>query len=426
MLYLIYNRQKKGWLRLIIQQVEKHMIKKGHSYFNMFCEYTHLAKNLYNHANYLVRKEFVESGKWLRYQDLDKLLKEDSEFLDYRNMPASQSAQQVLRLLETNWKSFFNSIKDWSKNKGKYLGRPRLPKYKPKSGNLVLIVTNQQVRRKGDLLIFPKTFCGFTVKPRCVTLANFEKINQVRVVPTNQSFCLEIVYSISVESELRSDNGRYMGIDLGLDNLATIVTNTGLNPMIVNGKGLKSINQYYNKVASHYKSVAKQMNNQHYTNRLYRLTQKRNLKIEDYLHKVSRYIVDFALENQINTIIVGNNKNWKQSSSLGKVTNQAFVSIPHRKLIDKIYYKARTYGIQVILTEESYTSGTSFLDGELPQKEFYNKKRRVMRGLFVSNKGIRINADVNAAFQIIKKVFPNVFADGIEGVVLHPIRVGIV
>ena len=410
----------------VIQQVEKHIIKKSHPYYNMLCEYTHLAKNLYTHANYLVRNEFVETGKWLQYQELDKILKQDFDYPDYRNMPASQSAQQVLRLLETSWKSFFKSIKDWSKNKEKYSGKPKLPKYKPKDGKMVLIITNQQVRQKGDLLHFPKTFCGFTVRPRCITLDNFEKINQVRVVPKGQSFCLEIVYSISVESDLLPDNGRYMSIDLGLDNLATVVTNIGLNPIIVNGKGLKSTNQYYNKKKAHYQSVAKQMNNQHYTNRLYRLTQKRNLKVEDYLHKASRYIVDFALENQINTIVIGNNKNWKQSSSLGKVTNQAFVSIPHQKLIDKICYKAQLCGIQVILTEESYTSGTSFLDSELPEKVYYNKKRRVHRGLFVSNQGIKINADVNAAFQIMKKVFPNVFSDGVEGVVLHPVRVGIV
>lgn len=410
----------------ILQQVEKHVIKMSHPYYNMFCEYTHLAKNLYNHANYLVRNEFVETQKWLRYRDLDKILKEDLEFPDYHNMPASQSAQQVLRLLEINWKSFFNSIKDWSKNKDKYSGQPKLPKYKPKDGKMVLPLTNQQVKIKGELLHFPKSFCGFTVKPRCITLENFEKINQVRVVPNGQSFCLEVVYSISVESEIHSDNGRYMSIDLGLDNLATVVTNVGLNPIIVNGKGLKSNNQYYNKKKAHYQSVAKQMNNQNYTNRLYRLTQKRNLKVEDYLHKASRYIVNFALENQINTIVIGNNKNWKQSSSLGKVTNQAFVSIPHQKLIDKICYKSQLCGIQVILTEESYTSGTSFLDGELPQKEFYNKKRRVRRGLFVSNNGVKLNADVNAAFQIMKKVFPNEFSDGVEGVVLHPVRVGII
>lgn len=410
----------------VIQQVEKHVIKKSNPYYNMFCEYTHLAKNLYNHANYLVRNEFTETGKWLRSYDLDKILKEDLEFSDYRNMPASQSAQQVLRLLETNWKSFFNSIKDWSKNKEKYLGKPKLPKYKPKDGKMVLPLTNQQVKVKEDLLHFPKTFCGFTVKLRCITLDNFEKINQVRVVPKGQSFCLEIVYSVSVESDLLSDNGRYMSIDLGLDNLATVVTNTGLQPIIVNGKGLKSTNQYYNKTKAHYQSVAKQMNNKNYTNRLHQLTRKRNFKIEDSLHKISRFIVDTALLNEVTTIVIGNNKNWKQSSSLGKVTNQAFVSIPHQKLIDKICYKAQLCGIQVVLTEESYTSGTSFLDNELPEETYYNKKRRVHRGLFVSNKGVKINADVNAAFQIMKKVFPNVYTDGIEGVVLHPVRVNIV
>ena len=409
-----------------IQQVEKHIIKKSHPYYAMFCEFTHQSKNLYNHANYLVRKEFLETGKWLRYQDLDKILRQDINYPDYTDMPAAQSAQQTLRLLDANWKSFFKSIKDWSKNKEKYLGKPKLPKYKSKDGKLVLIVTNQQIKQKEDLLTFPKSFQGFKLKPRCVTLANFEKINQIRIVPNNQVFCVEIVYSVSIDDTLLSDNGRYMSIDLGLDNLVTVVTNTGLQPIIVNGKGLKSINQYYNKVTSRYKSVAKQMNNQHYTSRLYRLTQKRNLKIEDYLHKVSRYIVDFAIENQINTIIIGNNKNWKQSSSLGKVTNQTFVSIPHQKLIEKICYKARNCGIQVILTEESYTSGTSFLDNELPQKNFYNKKRRVHRGLFVSNEGVQINADVNAAYQILKKVFPNEFSDGIEGVVLHPVRVDII
>ena len=392
----------------------------------MLCEYTHLAKNLYNHANYLVRKEFTETGKWLRYQELDKLLRRDIDYPDYKNIPEAQSAQQTLRLLDANWKSFFIAIKDWSKNKDKYSGKPKLPKYKPKDGRMVFILTNQRIRLKDDLLHFPKSFKGFTIKPRCVCLHNFEKINQIRIVPQNQIFCVEIVYSISIDDNMRPDNGRYMSIDLGLDNLATVITNVGLNPIIVNGKGLKSNNQYYNKQKAYYQSVAKRMNNNFYTNRLYRLTQKRNFKIEDSLHKISKFIVATALSNNIHTIVIGNNKNWKQSISLGKRTNQSFVNIPHRKLIEKIIYKARNAGINVILTEESYTSGTSFLDGELPTKEFYNKDRRIHRGLFVSNQGIRINADVNAAYQIMKKVFPNAFADGIEDVVLHPVRVNII
>lgn len=410
----------------IIQQVEKHIIKRSHPYYSMFCEYTHLAKNLYNHANFLVRTEFAKTGKWLRYQELDKILRRDVDYPDYKNMMAAQSAQQTLQLLDRNWKSFFKSIKDWSKNKDKYSGKPKLPKYKPKDGKMVFILTNQQVKLRNDLIYFPKSFQSFTVKPRCVRLDNFKKINQVRIVPNNQIFCLEIVYSISIDDALLPDNGHYMSIDLGLDNLATIVTNTGLNPIIVNGKGLKSNNQYYNKKKAHYQKVVKQMNDKFYTNRLYRLTQNRNFKIEDSLHKISKFIVTSALSNNIHTIVIGNNKDWKRDVSLGKRLNQSFVNIPHRKLIEKIIYKARNVGINVILTEESYTSGTSFIDGEFPKKEFYNKKRRKHRGLFVSNQGVQINADVNAAYQIMKKVFPNVFADGIEGVVLHPVRVDII
>ena len=411
---------------IITQQVEKHVIKKGHPYYSMFCDYTHLAKNLYNHANFLVRNEFLNEGKWLRNHDLEKRLSQDIDYPDYKNMPAAQSAQQTLRLLDNNWNAFFKAIKEWSRNKDKYSGRPKLPKYKPKDGKMVFILTNQQVRLKDDLLCFPKSFDRFTMKPRCVRLDNFNKINQVRIVPRNQIFCVEIVYSISVSDTFLTDNGRYMSIDLGLDNLATVVTNTGLEPVIVNGKGLKSNNQYYNKKNAHYQKVAKQMNSKFYTNRLYRLAQKRNFKIEDSLHKISKFIVTSALSNDIHTIVIGNNKDWKRDISLGKKVNQSFVNIPHQKLIEKIIYKARNVGINVIITEESYTSGTSFLDRENPEMSFYNKKRRTHRGLFVSNDGISINADVNGAYQIMKKVFPNVFADGIEGAVLHPVRVDII
>lgn len=409
-----------------IQQVEKHIIKKSHPYYSMFCEFTHQSKNLYNHANYLVRKDFIETGKWLRYHALDKILRKDIEYPDYKNMPTAQSAQQTLRLLDDNWRSFFKSIKDWSKNKGKYSGKPKLPKYKSKDGRLVLTLTNQQIKQNENLISFPKSFCGFTIKSRCVTLSNFEKLNQIRIIPQNQVFCIEIVYSIFIEDTVIQDNWQYMSIDLGLDNLAAIVTNTGLKPILINGKGLKSNNQYYNKKKAYYQSIAKQMNEKNYTARLHRLTLKRNFKIEDSLHKVSKLIIDTALSNQITKIVIGNNKCWKHSISLGKRVNQAFVNIPHQKLIDKISYKAQKCGIQVILTKESYTSGTSFIDSEPPRKEFYNKQRRIHRGLFVSNKGISVNADVNGAYQIMKKVFPNEFSNGIEGVVLHPVKVNIV
>jgi putative transposase len=167
------------------------------------------------------------------------------------------------------------------------------------------------------------------------------------------------------------------------------------------------------------------MNSRDYTNRMDSITRKRDYKINDYMHKASKYLVDYALENNFNTVVIGNNKGWKQKSSMSKLVNQSFVGIPHMKFIQTVKYKAPNVGLNGILTEESYTSGTSFLDNEEPVKENYNKSRRVHRGLFVSNSGVKINADVNGAYQILKKVFPKAYANGIEGVALHPVRVSV-
>ena len=156
-----------------------------------------------------------------------------------------------------------------------------------------------------------------------------------------------------------------------------------------------------------------------------KLTRKRNNKLDDCLHKISRFMIRYAMEKGANTIVIGNNKNWKQKSQMSKKVNQNFVGIPHKRLLNRIAYKAEEHGINVIITEESYTSGTSFLDMEEPKKCNYNKTRRIHRGLFVSNNGTKINADVNGSLQIMRKVFPNAFADGIEGVVLHPVRVNV-
>ena len=411
---------------MIVQRVEKHRIKQNNAYYPMLCDFTHKSKNLYNHANFLVREEFIKNNKWLRYGELDKILKADMEFDDYKQMPTAQSAQQTLRLLEKDWKSFFKAIKDWSTQKEKYLGRPKLPNYKPKNGKHILILTNQNVKLKNGVLYFPKTFQGFTVKPRCIELENFVSFQQVRVIPGFQSFTVELVYNMEISDVPLWDNGRYLSIDIGLDNLATVVNNVGLKPIIINGKGLKSINKYYNKQISHYREIAKRMNAKDYTNRMYSITRKRNHKIDDYMHKASSYLIRYVLSNRLYTIVIGNNKEWKQNPSMSNKVNQSFVGIPHMRFMEMVQYKAQNVGINVIFTEESYTSGTSFLDGESPIKANYNKKRRVHRGLFVSNTGKNIHADVNGAYQILKKVFPNAFVDGIEGVALHPVRVSVV
>lgn len=418
-----------------LTRVEKHIIHPSSHWFQMLASFCHLAKNLYNHANYLVRTSFAKDGKWLRYAELDKILKNDLAYPDYRSMPTAQSAQQVLRLLDKNWKSFFAAIKDWKTNKEKYLGRPKLPKYKAKDGRMILVMTNQNCKYVDGRIQFPKAFKDFAVVPRFASLPTsegemenlgtrriFSSFQQVRFVPNGTDIVMEIVYTIKPVAA-KEDNGRDAGIDMGVDNLLTMAVNTGKPPIIINGKIPKSVNQLYNKRLARLKSICQQMTGHGSSHRIRQLTAKRNRRIDDYLHKASRLVVDECARQGINTIVIGKNKEWKLGSKLSERINQHFVQLPFARLIQMIEYKAKEKGMAVILTEESYTSGTSFLDGELPAKENYNKSRRIHRGLFRADDGRLVNADVNGAFQIMRKVFPNVSADGIEGVVLRPVVV---
>lgn len=400
-------------------RVEIHKIKSTNRYYKLLDEFCFKSKNLYNFANYHIKQRLSNGEGYLNYNKMDKLLKTEGLCLDYRRMPSSHSAQQTLRLLDKNWVSFFKSVKDYGKNPDKYHGKPKPPKYlKKATGRFPIILTTNNCKLKEGFVKFPKTFNGFLVKTKV------NNVQMVRILPRNKSVIVEVVYKIDI-AEKKEDNGRYFSIDVGLDNLLTITNNIGETPMIINGKGLKSTNKYYNKEVAHYKGIAKSMNGLYNTKRIDRITNKRNNKINDYIHKASKLVVDLALELDISTIVIGNNKDWKRESRMSKKVNQSFVGIPHQELINKINYKAETMGINVVLTEESYTSGTSFLDGELPIKDNYNKSRRKHRGLFVSNTGIKINADVNGSYQILKKVFPKAFVNGVEGVGLHPIVVNV-
>lgn len=410
-----------------VQRVEKHRIKSNDPYFEMLEEFCYLAKNLYNHANFLIRQEYFNTQKTIGYSKLDKILKEDKEYTDYRNMPTAQTAQQVLRMVDSEWKSFFALVKDWVANPSKYRGKPRIPKYKRKDGRYILVLTNQNARLKEGVIEFPRVFNGFSVKPKFIEDERFVSFQQARFIPRNKGITLELVYNIEVHEDLK-DNGRYLGIDLGVDNLVAVSGNIGKNPFLINGKSLKSINQYYNKEVAHFRKIFDQMNGKKrgISNRLASITERRNRKIDDYMHKASRYIVEYAKENNISRIVIGKNDEWKQEINIGRKNNQHFVQIPHARLIEMIRYKAEDYGIVVELTEEKYTSGTSFLDNEPPIKEFYNKSRRKHRGVFVSNQKFRINADVNASHQMIKKVFPNAFGLWDSGLAYNPLGVGVV
>lgn len=413
---------------MIVQRVEKHRIKMTDPHFQMFEEYCHLAKNLYNHANFLIRQEYFNTQKTIGYSKLDKILRNDFEYPDYKSMPTAQTAQQVLRMVDSEWKSYFALVKDYVANPSKYRGKPRIPKYKKKNGFYTLVLTNQNARLKGDTIFFPKTFNNFSIKPEFIKKEGFVSFQQARFIPRNKGIILEFVYTIDIP-ENSEDNGRYLGIDLGVDNLAAVSDNIGKSPFLINSKSLKSINQYYNKRVAYYRGIFNQMNGvkKGISKRLASITEKRNRRVDDFLHKASRYIVEYARENDISRIVIGKNDEWKQEVNIGKRNNQNFVQIPHARLIEMIKYKAEEYGILVELTEEKYTSGTSFLDNELPIKECYNKSRRKYRGLFVSNQGIRINADVNATYQMVKKVFPNAYTRLWDsGLAYNPLGVGVV
>ena len=230
--------------------------------------------------------------------------------------------------------------------------------------------------------------------------AKHRPVRQIRIKTDKNSIRIMLMYE--QETKPIKSGGSIMGIDLGVDNLVTASLSSAGTPVIINGRPLKSVNRYYNKRKALLQEVAKKGNRLDITNRMERLTEKRNNKVKDYLHKASCKVIEIAKRNGVSRIVIGNNRGWKQKVELGKRTNQTFVSIPYRMLIDMICYKAQLAGIKVSIVRESYTSGTSYLDGEDPEKDFYDATRRVKRGMFKSNKGTMINADVNAAYQIIK------------------------
>ena len=355
----------------------------------------------------------------MRYIEVEKLVKNDKEYPDYWKWNLANSGQQVLRRLDSNWKAFFKSIKDWKKNPHKYNGMPKLPKYLKKDGLTEFALTTQQVRLKDDGLVhFPKSMNGFTIQPQFIYDDRFIQFNQCRVVPRNDRIIVELIYTISIKDFPKEIAG-IGSIDLGLDNFVTFVDNLGNKPIIINGKGLKSCNQYYNKLIAQAKSeLDKNKNSNKYSHLLYSITNKRNDKIKSFMHLTSKYIVEECQAIGIKTLVIGKNEGQKQNSKL-----KNFIQIPYNQFIQILAYKCQEVGIDLILTEESYTSGTSFLDDELPNKDNYNILRRVRRGLFRSNGGRLINADVNGAYQIMKKVFRDVKRPADIGLVMNPVRV---
>lgn len=375
--------------------VEKHKIYKSHPVYSKLDEMSRKANNLYNQCVY-----FAKNSENLS-EDLKNLDKEMKSFPDehdnYRSFGYAACAQQILRLFHQNLRSYFASIKDYKKNPTKYTGMPRFPKFRKSGERFQVIFTNQSAKLDGQIInIASKTFENkLFIRLRTNSA---KKLCQVVFAPRNDHFLVYVIYEAD-DLVISQSSNKVAAIDIGLTNLATVTFSEKYEPILYRSDLVK-INKDFNRMNAEYVSILTKTQNKYTSKRRNRLSDKYAGLIEDRLHKISRAIVNDLSQRGVSTVIVGKNTGQKINCKL-----KNFVQVPLFRLIEMIKYKAELAGIKFIQVNESYTSGTSFLDNELPTKEFYNKSRRRFRGLFLSNKLKRINADVNASFQIMKKIY---------------------
>lgn len=391
--------------------IEKHIINKKHPFYNECDELCYKSKNLYNQALYNVRQYYFENKKYLSYVKNYHVTKIQES---YSQLPTKVSCQTI-KMVDKNFKSFFKLLKN--KNI-----KPNIPKYLDiENGRFVAIYPKQAISKrffdKNKTIKISKTNIEINTK-----ITAWNSIKDVKISPNRLGY---YVISISYEKleKIKSNNGIYCGIDLGVNNLVTVGFNKKeITPFIINGKPLKSINQFYNKKLAFLKSELEKKNKRKTSKKTDKLNNDRNNKINDYMHKKSRILVNQLVSKNVSKVVIGHNKGWKQDINIGKRNNQNFVQIPFRKFIDMVTYKCKLEGMEVIEREESYTSKCSFIDNEPIKKLETYKGRRVKRGLFKSHDGILINADLNGAYNILKKEIPNAFADGIEGIGVCPLK----
>ena len=360
---------------------------------------------LYNSLVYYTNKHFESTGKYIGFGSLDVLMKTNKENLSYRALPA-QCSQQKVKQFHESYKSFFvllNKKKD--KTFDKDIGTPRFKKKGHKStvsfATQSFKVVDEQIR-----LAIPKDLqeqygVKFVFVPLPKYIAN-ENIKQVTIKPTlNGGVKLQVQYE-TVEVPLTTELNNWASIDLGIDNLATLTSNV-CKPVLISGKPIKSINRYFNKQISKEQSKLKKVNGVYTSNNLNTIRTKRANKLEAEIHKISSFVEEYCQMNEIDTLVIGYNKGWKDKVSLGKRTNQKFVSIPYTKLIQYITYKLKLKGINVVIQEESYTSKCSYFDNEPIKKQSTYKGTRTKRGCFITGSGVKINADVNGSLNIARK-----------------------
>ena len=392
---------------MIVQRTETHVIKESHPIYNWIVDECSRSRNLFNKTLYIYRQAFTEkhenisdyvsivnNKKFISSYNLITKMRELKDE-DYFAMTKNHSASQVIIQVDKTMKSWFAALKSYKKDPSKFRGRPRIPSYKKKDELNCLIYTNIDARLKKDGTI------NISKKIKLPIHTNLSSFQQVRLVPKTGYIQVEIIYNKELEDN-HLDQTRAIGIDLGLNNLMAITSNIGNVSNLVNGRPLKSINQYYNKRKAYLMSLLEKGKLKS-SKRLKRLEMKRMMKIKDYLHKTSRRIVELMEQNNIGTCFIGHNKDWKQEVEMGKKNNQNFVSIPYSLLINMLRYKIEEKGGQLIEINEAYTSKCSFLDNEEIRKHETYKGKRVKRGLFLSEKKKALNADINGSLNILKR-----------------------
>jgi putative transposase len=403
-----------------MQLVEQTIISKNDPRYEVIDRGAFASKNLWNAANYLVRQSFIHEHVYLDNVKVYHLIKSHEA---YKALPAKVS-NQVLIQLHKAWVAFFEAMEAWREDPSKFTGRPRLPKYKDKVKGRNLLVYEKGAISKRALKRGRLSPSGLGIEIPTQQAV----VKQARVVPRIGFYVVEAIYEHE-QPKSAVDPALYAGIDIGMDNLVALTSNLpGFVPVLVNGRPVKSVNQFYNKRKAELQS---KLGHPGTTKRMERMTNKRNRRIDHYMHTASRWIIDDLVAYGIGTLVIGKNDGWKQEANMGKRTNQNFVSIPHARFISMLTYKAELAGIRVIITEESYTSQASFLDGDKMPK--YDPKReekpkfsgkRVERGLYRAADGRTIHADCNGSGNIIRKVAPDAFGSkGVEDFAVHPVRI---
>ena len=388
-----------------VKQQVKHLSKEEYLTIRALC---HVAKNLTNEAIYNVRQYYFTEGEFLKYEKNYTLLKNSSNYKALN----SNMAQQILKEVDGSFKSFFGLMK--LAKQGKYAFKDcRLPRYLPKDGYTTLVIGF--VRLKGNKLILPySNSFKKTHKPVEIMIPPVlldKKVKEIRIIPKANARFFEIQYIYEaecVQRNLKKNNA--LALDLGINNLVTAVSSNGKS-FIIDGRRLKSINQWFNKENARLQSIKdKQHLGKKTTNRQKTIAHNRNNKVNDYLNKAARKVVDYCITNDIGTLVVGYNETFQRGSNIGKQNNQNFVNIPYGLLRSKLEYLCELNDIIFVKQEESYTSKASFWDkDEMPvynadnPTEYPFSGKRVDRGLYKTANVKVFNADINGALNIMRK-----------------------